>query len=212
MADDEDIQSLLTAEGLDTPDAQKRGRQLLEEASLTRPGKTRISTEKLPKIREVLGKLQPMCSACQETGLVNQNGSSAEVVLVSPFKCPLCRNTDAQREIHLLVECMTQRRLSRLVVVGGTPTQHTQLRDLLTGSPINIRCVDGTSNSHRTKQARNNLEWAQVCAIWAPTPLDHKVSRLYSADGDAALRVMVDKRGLSSLLQSIRSHLAKRSR
>lgn len=212
MSADEDIDSLLKSQGFDTPAARRRARVVLEEASLTRAGKTRISREKLPRVLTLLDRrLTRACAACRSAGLASAAASpDVEIVEVTPRACPVCGSKEALRATIQLVRDMTAAGLRKLLIVGGTPMQHEEIRRLFVKTDIELRLIDGTSNSHSQPEARGNLKWADVCAIWGPTPLSHKVSTLYSSDKASALRVMVAHRGLASLLETIRLEVEKK--
>ncbi len=210
---DEDIDALLQSQGFDTPAARRRAREVLEEASLTRTGKTRISREKKPRVLTLLTeRLARACAACHSADLINTAAlPDAEIVEVTPRACPICGGTESLRSVKQLARAMAAAGLRRLLIVGGTPVQHEEIRRLFAKNGIELRLVDGTSNSHSQPEARGNLKWADVCAIWGPTPLHHKVSTLYSSDKASALRVMVAQRGLASLLETTRLEVEKRT-
>ena len=89
---------------------------------------------------------------------------------------------------------------TRLLVVGGTPAQHAELRALVTPEGVELRCVDGKAGSHSLKDALPNLRWASVIVIWGSTPLPHTVSEVYTRNVPPGIRVVkLARRGAEAL-------------
>ncbi len=64
----------------------------------------------------------------------------------------------------------------RVLVVGGSPTTRSELRDLV-GRSLDLRFVDGTA--HRNKRrSKLDVAWADIVVVWGNTQLGHKVSEL----------------------------------
>ena len=70
-----------------------------------------------------------------------------------------------------------------------------------------LRIISGTDR-HTRRQARTNLDWADVVLIWGSTELDHKVSQLYT-DGRHRHVVAVARRGIEALAEALREHLRR---
>lgn len=104
-------------------------------------------------------------------------------------------DSDLRRAALALAETCQGAGVARLVVVGGSPKYHQQLQGLL-GEALSLRLIDGQER-RILKQARADVEWADVVLIWGGTLLDHKLSALYQGKH---VRV-VSHRGLAGMLQ-----------
>ena len=73
---------------------------------------------------------------------------------------------------------------------------------------IELRIVPGTER-HTGRQARTNLDWADVVLVWAKTELDHKVSLLYTKERLPKV-VVAPRRGIEALADRLTEHLDPR--
>jgi hypothetical protein len=82
---------------------------------------------------------------------------------------------------------------------------HGELGQLFAGQGLQFTYVDGASGTYTAKDAANHLRWAQVVVVWGSTPLPHKVSKLYTDDPPANVRVIqVSRRGIEAVCQELR--------
>jgi hypothetical protein len=195
------IDELLQHMGFAAPASRRRARAVLESARLTNARKSAIARYKIPAVEEALAAA--FVRVCGEAcaGLARDG---RDAVVVEQSSCEICGGSNNQRAVLSFVRTMRRRRLSRLLVVGGTGRQQTDLEQLLAGSGVEVRCVDGTRTSHSQRDAESNLRWAQIVAIWGPTPLRHAVSNLYTQAQPPHPRVVsVARRGIEALCQEL---------
>ncbi len=196
------IDDFLRSEGFDSEEALHEGRVALERHKLTRSGKQAFVAEKLPRARAVLANaLMRTCAGCRRL-VVQEPGRL--YVQVSPAHCELCGGSNNRRAVARCVQAMTKRRIARVVIVGGTPAQHHDVRELFAGSEMELRFIDGTRASHSQKDAEHNKRWADLIVVWGPTPLRHAVSELYTEQRYAGLKVVqVPRRGIEALCDEV---------
>lgn len=205
-----DIDEFLKEEGFDTPAALKRARSVLDDAQVSNSRKARMSTQKLPHARSLLLEklLKTCCPECENLLSVPERRERIAVG-VSRSHCQLCGGSEARKAIRALADRLEGAGLENLLIIGGTPRQHAELRDLTASTTIKLRLVEGSKRVHRQQDADANLKWAQIVAIWCPTPLSHKVSKLYdAAQRKGAAKIMVNKRGIASLCGQILEKLS----
>lgn len=194
MSADIDIDTFLGQQGFTTA-TKTLARAALEVASLTRPGKSRLSLEKADRAAAVLREAFALhCHTPECTAFARATGRTAAQA-DSKQHCHRCGGSENARAAQELVEAG----LHRLVVVGGTPATREELERLL-GKAIELRLVDGTR--HRPiDRAKADLDWADRVLLWGATELHHKVSKQY-ADASATRHkvVHVPRRGVAQLL------------
>ncbi len=210
MSSDQAINAWLAEAGYGLAESRAKARAALEEAKLTRPGKLRISNDKLPKAAAALASRfflwcgAPACEA-------DARASGREVVRCEPrSRCERCGGSDNRRAEVALIEACRQQGLSKLVVVGGSPAVREELQATL-GDALELRMIDGTER-RTSDRARSDLEWADVVLVWGASELHHKVSWLYT-QAPPPLRkkvVHVAKRGVAALLSAAVDHLTRR--
>ncbi len=205
MTDAVDIDRLLRDEGFDTPEAAAAARAVLEEQGLTRPGKRNISTAKLPAVQTVLSSaFLRTCGSDECTRLAARKGDGRRPVTVTPGACAVCGGSNNRRAAVALARRLREAGLRRLLIVGGTPTLHHELGQLLGPHGIDLRCVDGATGSHSARDAAPNLQWAEVAVIWGASPLPHKVSKLYTEAPPAHVRIVkFARRGIEALCREV---------
>jgi hypothetical protein len=208
---DHDIERWLAENGFGLQQARLSARTALEEAGLTRPGKQRISAQKLPRVRKVLQErfvlhcAEPACSGYAA-------GTGREAVLCDPKSaCERCGGSANARAEAALLESAGRHGLRRLVVVGGSPSVREELERSL-GADIELRMIDGTERRTQDR-ARSDLEWADLVLVWGASELHHKVSWLYTQGPPQQRRkvVHVTRRGVAALLAAAVEHLEKGS-
>jgi len=206
------ISALLSDLGLRSPEAQAQGRALLEVHGLTRPGKKNLALGKVERARTLLtGELRRVCGNADCDRLAVARWPQKVRVLVEPASCDICGGSSQQRAARLLAEALHQASVTRLLLLGGTPQQHTTLRNLLAGDPLELRLIDGSTRAHSAGEAAQQLAWAQLLVVWASTPLHHKVSVAYTGQAPAGLPVItVARRGVESLCRGIAEQVGRR--
>jgi hypothetical protein len=150
--------------------------------------------EARPELFErVLGRLTLVCerSECQPSS------PHAVVVRVSPERCEVCGGSDIRVAFDLLLRASRRAGVTRLVIVGGSPAYHTQLKELSRGTDLKLDLVAGHSKLGK-RRARNE---AERVVIWGATILDHGTSAAYEHLGDRLVRV--PHRGISRMLREV---------
>lgn len=180
------------------------GRAALEQAGLTRPGKHRLSNEKLPRAKAVLA--ERFFLHCQNTECVTAARSSGKTAVPCEPKsaCQSCGGSDNQRAAADFATAFGRR---KLVIVGGSPSVWEELERLFAGK-LELRLIDGTQR-RTADHAKADLEWADLVLVWGATELHHKVSTQYtSAPPPLKKKVLhVPKRGIAALLAAAVEHL-----
>ncbi|MBI2766476.1 MAG: hypothetical protein HYX53_11280 [Chloroflexi bacterium] len=199
------IDDWLLAEGFESTWARHQARAVLEQAGLTRPGKTAMAAEKEVRARHALARYvlrtcgDPACEALARPAL-----DGRVLVTGAPERCEICGGSNNRRAALTMATACRDASLRHLLIVGGTATNHAELRSLLAGSSVELRCVDGAERTPTKKDAAHDLEWAGLVVVWASTPLPHKVSVSYTQDRPAGLRMItVARRSISALCDAI---------
>lgn len=206
MSDAVEIEGFLRDEGFSALDAATRARSLLEQHGLTRPGKRAMAADKIERARMILSaEVVKVCESLECRRLAAINGSAGLPPLtVDPAACVVCGGSNNRRGAIALAHRMHQLKLDRLLVVGGTPTLHTQIDQLLTPRGIRTRFVDGATGSHSLKDALPNMQWAQIVVIWGASPLPHKVSNLYTTAPPEHVKVVkFARRGIEAMCSEV---------
>jgi hypothetical protein len=205
---DHDIDELLDSMGYSLAESRALARGHLESLNLTRAGKKRISNEKLESVRAALSTR--FAVLCADPECARQAAKGREVIRAEPLSaCEHCHGSDNRKAFARLTALTRRRHISKLVVVGGSPSVREELKS---GAPTewNLRLIDGTER--RTgAQAQTDLEWADLVLVWGGSELDHKVSKLYT-DAQGTLRkklVQVSRRGVAALLNAAADHLER---
>jgi hypothetical protein len=203
------IADFLKAEGFVSPASGAAARTALEEAGLTRAGKTRMADEKLDRARDALTLAvirhcsDPACIAAAS----NDGRQSLET---DKPHCAICSGSNNTRALRRMASACATAGVRRVLVVGGRPPMWSEMDRTLAGSGLQLRYVDGTSKLPSGADALRDCAWAELLVVWAPTPLPHKVSDLYRADVCAvARRVVVHRRGIEALAMEVVSHLER---
>ncbi len=195
------IDDFLRGDGYDSAEALHEGRIVLERAGLTRAGKQAFVADKLPRARAALAAtLVRVCAGCRTYA----QASERLFVEVSPPSCELCGGSNNRRAVRRCAAALAARAIERVLIVGGTPAQQHDLRELFGEAGVEPRFVDGTRASHSSKEAELNKRWAQVIVVWGPTPLRHSVSELYTEQRYDGLKVVqVPRRGIEALCDEL---------
>lgn len=205
VSDTVDIGEFLRLSGFDRPPAAARAREVIEAAGVTRAGKRSFVATKEGRARDALADaLVRVCGEdCLELDRAGA-GRAREEVRVSPRSCEVCGGSNNRRAIIRCVRALRRKGVSRVVLVGGTSNQWRDLREKLEGAGVDVRYIDGTKTSHTLRDAQANQQWAQLVVVWAPTPVRHAVSDLYTDEPLQNVRlVKVHQRGIEALCREI---------
>jgi hypothetical protein len=88
--------------------------------------------------------------------------------------------------------------VARLLVVGGSPVYRDEMIKHV-DQRLACRFVDGTREPRRD-EAKANRAWADLCVVWGPSQLKHKISDQYKG---AQQKVMVTERSIKSLCRTV---------
>jgi hypothetical protein len=202
-----DLSALLTELGFDSPASQQLARAALIEAKLTNPSKSRIDAAKRPRVEELLrAKFLVSCGAPD----CARNANGREIIRANDIRhCWSCRGSPNRRAAQSALDAMKRGGIRRLVIVGGSPSVHDELRQFFEGQ-IELRIVNGTER-RTIDAARADLRWADLVLLWGSSELDHKVSTLYANQRDQTqCRVLhVSRRGIAALLDAVVQHVGK---
>lgn len=210
MDADRDIGELLDELGFLGATAHRAARAALEQAGLTNPRKRRISERKTERIRALLAKTfartcgAPACDA----GLSASRPGTALLAIAEPRGCERCGGSDNRKGLERFSDACRRHRVSRVVVVGGSPSVRAELSDMKPG--FELRLVDGTERRTQDR-SRADLAWAHLVLVWGSSELDHTVSNQYTEGppGSRPKVVRVARRGIAALLNAGADHLDK---
>ena len=202
--DNVSLADMLAGLGVARPSSQQAAREALVEARIIsgRPNRTGIAAGKRDAVRAALQRVFLLhCNkgGCRQAAL----GAPAPLLVEQPF-CSVCGGSTDRRSLDLMAQAMGRAGLSRLLVVGGTEVKTQQIR---ADCPASVECrfVDGVV-ARDARYFRDHKRWAEVIAIWAGTPLPHKVSRHFDDKGDARV-VTVSGTGIATLAEAVRRHV-----
>jgi hypothetical protein len=192
--------------GFASEHAARTARARLEAAGLTRPGKSGMAASKLPRAKRAIADgLVVHCGDPACVALLSADGRHP--VVVAPHACEVCGGSNNRRAIGEMANACEEFGMTKLLVVGGTPRNEEALRRDLARHPIELRVVPGTDNEPNLRDALDHCRWADLVVVWAPTPLPHKVSTLYTGPQCDARRVLVHSRGLEAFAHAVTDHL-----
>lgn len=207
MSVDVEIDGWLASRGFG-PGSRALARRALEEAGLTREGKSRISEAKLARASEAIAAgfyLHCQRAACVQSAVAS---GRAAISAEPTTHCESCGGSENRRAQSQLIDACRSRGIRRIVIVGGSPAVREELASLL-GQQLELRSIDGTER-RTAERAKADLEWADLVLIWGGTELDHKVSSLYTHSVQHRPKVVhVARRGIAALLSAAIEHLEK---
>jgi hypothetical protein len=212
MSTDREIGEVLAELGFGEPAALKIARDALEQAGITRPGKSRISLEKAERVRSLLDSsfaracADPVCRSA-----LTRHKPAAALLTVSARSCERCGGSDNLKALRQLADLCRARGITRVVVVGGSPSVRAELA-ALKPAEWDLRLIDGTERRTLDK-AKSDLEWAQLVFVWGSSELDHRVSNLYTdtASPHRHKVVQLARRGIAALLNAGSQHVERLS-
>lgn len=200
-----DIEEWLAEEGYDTPAAAAAARAELEAAGFTNARKRSMVAGKLERASAYLAsRLVRACGRGEcSTGAPGLAPRGRRVVETGTRgACEVCGGSNNQAAATALMAAAVRARLTRVLVVGGTPVLHRELAAL--APSLSFRFVDGNQGQHTKKSAIGDLQWAEVAIIWANTPLPHRVSTPYKDECPADLpMITVRTRGLEGFCSEL---------
>lgn len=199
------IDDLLGQLGLTGPLAA-RGRVVLETARLTRPGKQRLAESKVAAAHAAIdAELTRLCASCAP----RLPADGRERVAVAAAACSYCGGSAHARALRELADAAAEAGVTRLVVVGGSPSVREELER---AAHVELRLVDGTRR-RTAAEAGRDVDWADVVVVAGSSELAHKVSNLYTRDDRARGKLVVaDRRGIEAIARAIVEHLARHAR
>ena len=209
MSQDREIGAFLAELGFGLPQALGAARAALEEAGLTRPGKQRMSDEKLPRAAQLLkGRFFLHCDSRECAAFAAASGRQPMLASLKGA-CERCGGSDNSRAETEFLEACRRKGARRVVVVGGSPAVREELEAAL-GGALELRLIDGTERRTGDK-AKADLEWADLVLVWGGSELHHKVSMLYTSAQPPLRKKVVHsaKRGVAALLGAGVEHLAR---
>jgi hypothetical protein len=200
---DEDIRRFLTDAGYGHPEALQAALEVLYAAGLTREGKQRMAEAKLAPAREALSAA--LILTCASASCLDEAKGAPERTRVPAEQrnhCEICEGSNNQHAVDAMVKRAKERKVARLVVIGGSPSTREQLAAALKGR-LELKAVDGTMR-RTAQQAGEDMAWADIVLIWGSTELAHRVSMLYTRGPASKARVVtVAKRGIGALADAV---------
>ena len=199
MAQDIAIADLLTQEGFDTLPAFQTAREVLIGKGLTSARKTNIHVAKLPRVREVLaGELYRACSDPLYQTIAKLECGSRQIVTVSSAGCRICGGKNSQRCLEAASRLFQQHGICRVVIVGGTNTDHEEIARQARGKSVEFRFVDGTRAGRATQLAEAYIRWADLV-----------VSNTYTGNRNRAGKVVYANRtGVAAMISQVARQIA----
>lgn len=122
------------------------------------------------------------------------------VLRVAPARCDVCGGSDVRRAVRRFQDAALLNGLSRVVIVGGSPQYHRQLRALVNEPRLRLNLVPG-DRRRNLQQARADEAGADLVILWGATLLDHSTSELYGRGEGRVLRV--PHRGIARMLLQV---------
>lgn len=188
--------------GIDGCQVQSRVREHPQTIGLTRSGKMRIATEKLPAI--VYAVHSRFAVVCGDEACDALAPKGAVRLLSLPSSCSICGGSEIRRSslrLESAVEGLGIGEL-RLMIVGGSPAVGSEV-DRLDLARVRFRMIYGAREQDRDK-VRRDVRWAHGLLVWSSTELAHKLSGPYVHEARSRrVRVVTcSRRGLPALLHT----------
>lgn len=203
VAADTDIDAWLEGEGIVERASRVEAMVVLAAAGLTRAGKQRMANHKLEAARRALwAGVTPVCAdaACRTAA----GRPALPIVTTTRERCSVCGGSNTKRAVKTMVDACRKAGLKRVLVLGGSKAAHTEIRDALAGSRLEVRMIHGLDGSPSSKAALPDLEWAQLLVVWASTALPHRVSQAYTEQRPRDLpQVTLARRSVEALCMEI---------
>jgi hypothetical protein len=201
------IDELLESLGYASCESRMLARKALVDAGLTNERKQRIAASKVEAVKAELRQRFAVVCLRDSCGAAAGSSGRALIYCARPTDCSVCGGSANQAAIDGVIEQLRERKLHRLVVVGGSPATHEEVLKLV-GERLELRLISGT-DQRNSAAAKADLVWADLIVVWGGTQLDHKVSKLYT-DGRDPTVVVCAKRGIEALAATLREAAMRR--
>jgi len=200
-----DRAEMLRKLGYVTAEGQEVALEVLTAAGLTNPRKTGIALDKQARVEAVLERA--VVRVCPRCHAAPPGDDRRPVGVEDSAHCDVCRGSSNRMAVERAAAACREAGLRRIVVVGGSPAVHKELRSMWPRD-LELRIVSGTER-HQGSQARSNLDWADVVVVWGSTALDHKVSELYTKVRSPSV-FSLRRRGIQALADELAVHANSR--
>jgi hypothetical protein len=195
------IADLLLELGFRSEEAQRMGRAALEAAKLTNPRKKNIAASKHEAAEAVIIAGVARCCGSDDCRAALQD-ETRPVAIVDRAACDICEGGRTAPAVRELGRAMARAGKRELLLLGGVPTAHEELRRGLAGSGVELRVVEGTI-SRPPAQARAWADSADLIVVWVTTPLDHRVSLQFTRPEYRGKTITVTRRGAGALAREV---------
>ncbi|MFL6041899.1 MAG: hypothetical protein ACJ740_10905, partial [Gaiellales bacterium] len=120
------IAEFLMGEGFVSPASADAARAVLEEAGLTRPGKTRMADEKLDRARDALtlAVIRHCADPACITAATDDGRRSLET---DKPHCAICSGSNNTRALRRMAAACGSAGVRRMLVVGGRPPMWSEM-------------------------------------------------------------------------------------
>lgn len=203
------ISRMLSDFGVTHPEAVRSAVEALVEAGVlsSRPNRTRIAADKRERVAAVIaGAFLRHCNNGNCLQQTTELAGSRTPLLSDQKRCDICGGSSNRSALERMAAALSERGLSRVLVVGGTEETEREIRGSPHGS-VDFRFVN-TRVARDDRYHRSHRDWAEVVVIWSSTPLPHKVSRHYE-HSSGAIRVTVTRRGVAAMADGVREHVER---
>lgn len=120
------------------------------------------------------------------------------VLSVPPARCDVCGGSDIRRAVRRFQDAALLSGLGRVVIVGGSPQYHRQLRALVNDPRITLNLIPG-DRRRTSRQVAADEAGADLVIVWGATMLDHSLSQLYGRHGGRV--ITIPHRGIARMLE-----------
>lgn len=204
------IDDLLEYLGFSSKPAQREARAVLDESGLTNPRKRYIHPRKREQVSALVeSRFVRICGS--ERCIAAMAADPRRRVPVATRDCGVCRGRRTLGAARRLLWCLSAAAINRLLIVGGSPATHAELRAAFTRSAVTLDVIDG-AHPPKAGRALALVEGADIVVVWASTVLPHSVSTLFVRPNQRQKTVTVSRRGIEALADAIEKHLAMRRR
>lgn len=206
------LKSILTQYGIEGKSTLKKLRKLLPEHVARLFNHETLVKEHEALLKEALEEKVVFCCndpTCRKL-LIERYGDTGLFETSRSAVCRLCGGTAARRALEEMAAVCARAGVSRILVVGGSPPSHKELKKLKPPG-LEFKLVEGTLSRDK-QRAVADLKWCDVAVIWAGTILSHGVSTPYMKGrkpGSAPV-VVASRRSVEALCEAVVQHLLKR--
>lgn len=137
------IDALLAELGYAETGAHLEARHAIEAAGLTNPRKRNILRTKREAVESALA--ERLALVCGDARCLKLAAADTRPhVRVQRPACQFCGGRPTPTAVREMAAALVDNGRPRLLVVGGSPQSHAELRRLLVGTPVDLRLVEGT--------------------------------------------------------------------